>query len=63
MELKKSNLDEYLTVNIVAEKLHISRGTVYNLMKKGKLKKTDITDDVTRLKASQVQEYMDSRTK
>lgn len=56
----KSN--EYLTVEAVCEKLSISKGTVYNLFKRGLLKKTKITSDITRIKASELDKYLESKT-
>ncbi len=62
METKTENLEQYLSIERVSAKLEVSKGTVYNLIKKGKFRKCKITPDITRIRASEVQAYMDSQT-
>lgn len=62
METKTKNLEEYLSIERVSQLLEVSKGTIYNLIRKGQLKKTKITSDITRLKASDVQAFLDAQT-
>ncbi len=62
MKAKIENLDQYISIEKVCEKLEISKGTVYNLFKRKALLKTKVTSKTTRVKASDVQKYLDSRT-
>lgn len=64
MEAKTQNqLDDYFSVKKVSEKLEVSEGTVYNLIKRGVFRKVKLTDDITRLRGSEVQAYCDNRTR
>ncbi len=58
---KKETLCQFITIGEATQLLNASRGTVYNLIKAGKLKKYKLTDKSTRLKASDIAIYIESK--
>lgn len=59
--LKNSGDDEFLTIDEVAELLKISRGSVYNYVDLGYLRRVSIGNSIRFLK-SEVVEYMNQST-
>ncbi|MGE4288583.1 MAG: helix-turn-helix transcriptional regulator [Salinivirgaceae bacterium] len=63
MKAKKNSntLGNFLTIEEVTQILNVSKGTIYNLINTGKIKKYKLTAKSTRLKASEIIDYIDSR--
>ena len=51
------DMQELVTVKQVAERLQVSRGTVYNLVKDGKLKAVKVRGNMIRLNRDEVCAY------
>jgi excisionase family DNA binding protein len=63
MKAKQSSttLDDFLTIEEVTKILNVSKGTIYNLINAGKIKKYKLTEKSTRLKGSEIRDYIESK--
>jgi excisionase family DNA binding protein len=63
MKAKRNSitLGDFLTIEEVTQILNVSKGTIYNLINAGKIKKYKLTTKSTRLKASEIRDYLESK--
>ena len=59
-KVNPQQIDQYVSISKASTLLSVSRGTIYNLLKKGAFRKYKV-NYATRLKASEIKNFMDNQ--